>query len=72
MRIHQVNLGNPEKNKGTIRSNMEYKIAFGTSRIELEMMVKEMIEDGFIPQGGLTIAYSTFREYCQAMVKRKG
>ena len=51
---------------------MEYKIAFGTSRIELEMMVKEMIEDGFIPQGGLTIAYSTFREYCQAMVKRKG
>jgi len=51
---------------------MEYKIARGLSVIVLEKDVADMIDKGFVPLGGVDVAWYGGEEmmFFQAMIKR--
>lgn len=49
---------------------MKYEIVEAPELYKLEEMVNEMIEDGWLPQGGLcSTKYGTTTYYSQAMIK---
>ncbi len=55
-----------------------YRLAYGSDKIELETAVLELLEDGWVPQGGVSVTVLNHGEggehivgYYQAMILRK-
>jgi len=47
-----------------------YRVAYGQNLQQLILIVNEMVKEGYIPQGGISITiFSGFEEYHQAMFK---
>lgn len=48
---------------------MKYCLVVAFCSAELEVEVNKKIKNGWIPQGGITLAFDRgLREYCQAMI----